>query len=56
MLILLQNDYGKYMCRYLLVQLDDYTGQTFIIEDNRAELDYTTKSDRAGHLPVLTLS
>ncbi|XP_026325674.1 mitochondrial import inner membrane translocase subunit Tim21 [Hyposmocoma kahamanoa] len=51
-----KNDYGTYMCRYLLVQLDDYTGQTFIIEDNRAELDYTTKSDRGGHLPMLTLS
>lgn len=54
--IFFQNDYGTYLCRYLLVQLDDYTGKTYIIEDNRAELDYTTKSERAGHLPTLTLS
>ncbi|XP_059060369.1 mitochondrial import inner membrane translocase subunit Tim21 [Achroia grisella] len=36
-----QNDYGNYMCRYLLVQLDDFSGKTFIIEDNRADLDKT---------------
>uniref|UniRef100_A0A2A4JLB5 Mitochondrial import inner membrane translocase subunit Tim21 n=1 Tax=Heliothis virescens TaxID=7102 RepID=A0A2A4JLB5_HELVI len=37
-----QNEYGNYLCRYLLVQLDDYTGKTFIIEDNRADLDKKT--------------
>ncbi|KAM3964593.1 mitochondrial import inner membrane translocase subunit Tim21 [Aphomia sociella] len=48
-----QNDYGNYMCRYLLVQLDDFTGKTFIIEDNRAELDKTK-----SHIgfPALTLT
>lgn len=48
-----QNDYGNYMCRYLLVQLDDHSGKTFIIEDNRAELD-NTKPDIA--FPTLTLT
>ncbi|CAG4998442.1 unnamed protein product [Parnassius apollo] len=48
-----QNEYGNYMCRYLLVQLDDYSGKTFIIEDNRAELDHT-KPEFGGHLPALT--
>ncbi|XP_047987451.1 mitochondrial import inner membrane translocase subunit Tim21 [Leguminivora glycinivorella] len=48
-----QNDYGNYQCRYLLVQLDDYSGKTFIIEDNRAELD---RKDFAGQLPTLTLT
>ncbi|CAG9784291.1 unnamed protein product [Diatraea saccharalis] len=48
-----QNDYGNYMCRYLLVQLDDYSGKTFIIEDNRAELDNQNKF--GGALPALTL-
>ncbi|KAL4712890.1 hypothetical protein ACJJTC_011960 [Scirpophaga incertulas] len=49
-----QNDYGNYVCRYLLVQLDDYSGKTFIIEDNRAELDNQSKF--GGSLPTLTLS
>ncbi|XP_037297997.1 mitochondrial import inner membrane translocase subunit Tim21-like [Manduca sexta] len=49
-----QNEYGNYMCRYLLVQLDDFSGKTFIIEDNRAELD-RSKSD-IGQLPTLTLT
>ncbi|CAH0404925.1 unnamed protein product [Chilo suppressalis] len=49
-----QNDYGNYMCRYLLVQLDDYSGKTFIIEDNRAELDHQNKF--GGALPALTLN
>ncbi|XP_013201234.2 mitochondrial import inner membrane translocase subunit Tim21 [Amyelois transitella] len=49
-----QNDYGNYMCRYLLVQLDDYSGKTFIIEDNRAELDHV-KPDASG-FPTLTLT
>ncbi|XP_063376437.1 mitochondrial import inner membrane translocase subunit Tim21 [Cydia fagiglandana] len=48
-----QNDYGNYQCRYLLVQLDDYSGKTFIIEDNRAELD---RKDFTGQLPTLTLT
>ncbi|CAH2104453.1 unnamed protein product [Euphydryas editha] len=50
-----QNEYGNYQCRYLLVQLDDYSGKTFIIEDNRAELD-NTKSDFGSALPTLTLT
>lgn len=36
---LFQNEYGNFLCRYLLVQLDDHSGKTFVIEDNRAELD-----------------
>lgn len=50
-----QNEYGNYQCRYLLVQLDDYSGKTFIIEDNRAELDHS-KSDFGSALPTLTLT
>ncbi|XP_041970647.1 mitochondrial import inner membrane translocase subunit Tim21 [Aricia agestis] len=50
-----QNEYGNYQCRYLLVQLDDYSGKTFIIEDNRAELD-KSKSDFGSQLPTLTLT
>ncbi|XP_014369794.2 mitochondrial import inner membrane translocase subunit Tim21 [Papilio machaon] len=50
-----QNEYGNYMCRYLLVQLDDFTGRTFIVEDNRAELDHQ-KSDFGSQLPTLTLT
>ncbi|CAK1550057.1 unnamed protein product [Leptosia nina] len=50
-----QNDYGNYMCRYLLVQLDDYSGKTFIIEDNRTDLDQT-KAEFGGQLPSLTLT
>lgn len=50
-----QNEYGNYQCRYLLVQLDDYTGKTFIIEDNRAELD-NTKPEFGSQLPTLTLT
>lgn len=49
-----QNENGNYMCRYLLVQIDDFSGKTFIIEDNRAELD-RTKQD-FGHLPTITLT
>ncbi|XP_072936501.1 mitochondrial import inner membrane translocase subunit Tim21 [Epargyreus clarus] len=49
-----QNEYGNYLCRYLLVQLDDYSGKTFIIEDNRAELD--TKSGFGSQLPTLSLT
>ncbi|KAL0849360.1 hypothetical protein ABMA28_013670 [Loxostege sticticalis] len=49
-----QNEYGNYMCRYLLVQLDDFSGKTFIIEDNRAELDSQNKF--GGALPTLTLN
>ncbi|XP_026757169.2 mitochondrial import inner membrane translocase subunit Tim21 [Galleria mellonella] len=48
-----QNEYGNYMCRYLLVQLDDFSGKTFIIEDNRAELD-KSKSDIG--FPTLNLT
>ncbi|XP_045521628.1 mitochondrial import inner membrane translocase subunit Tim21 [Pieris brassicae] len=51
-----QNEYGNYMCRYLLVQLDDYSGKTFIIEDNRAELDQSEKVDYTSQLPTLTLT
>lgn len=51
---LFQNEYGNYMCRYLLVQLDDFSGKTFIIEDNRAELDSQNKF--GGALPTLTLN
>ncbi|XP_049870390.1 mitochondrial import inner membrane translocase subunit Tim21 [Pectinophora gossypiella] len=51
-----QNDYGNYLFRYLLVQLDDYTGRTFIIEDNRAELDNPNKSVLSTELPTLSLS
>ncbi|KAG7311369.1 hypothetical protein JYU34_002408 [Plutella xylostella] len=47
-----QNDYGNYLCRYLLVQLDDFSGKTFIIEDNRAELD--KKID--VQMPILSLT
>ncbi|KAJ0181970.1 hypothetical protein K1T71_002692 [Dendrolimus kikuchii] len=50
-----QNEYGNYQCRYLLVQLDDFTGKTFIIEDNRAELD-NSKPEFGGQLPTLTLT
>ncbi|CAG4944274.1 unnamed protein product [Colias eurytheme] len=50
-----QNEYGNYMCRYLLVQLDDYSGKTFIIEDNRAELD-KTPAEFNGQFPTLTLT
>lgn len=50
----LQNEYGNYMCRYLLVQLDDYSGKTFIIEDNRAELD--KKGHDYAQLPTLQLT
>lgn len=49
-----QNDYGNYLCRYLLVQLDDFSGKTFIIEDNRAELDRS--SSLGGPLPTLALT
>lgn len=49
-----QNEYGNYLCRYLLVQLDDYSGKTFIIEDNRAELD--KKGNEFGQLPTLQLT
>ncbi|KOB71045.1 putative mitochondrial import inner membrane translocase subunit tim21 [Operophtera brumata] len=49
-----QNEYGNYICRYLLVQLDDYTGKTFIIEDNRAELD--AKTGAGSPFPTLTLT
>lgn len=52
-LFLFQNVYGNYECRYILVQLDDYSGRTFIIEDNRAELDQKGSSNI---LPTLTLS
>lgn len=48
-----KNDYGNYECRYLIVQLDDYSGRTFIIEDNRATLD---KKGDFMNLPVLTLT
>ncbi|KAI5632169.1 TIM21 domain-containing protein [Phthorimaea operculella] len=51
-----QNEYGNYMCRYLLVQLDDYSGRTFIIEDNRAELDHSTKGGLGAQLPTLQLT
>ncbi|XP_022122235.2 mitochondrial import inner membrane translocase subunit Tim21 [Pieris rapae] len=51
-----QNEYGNYLCRYLLVQLDDYSGKTFIIEDNRAELDQSEKADYTSQLPTLTLT
>ncbi|CAG9566739.1 unnamed protein product [Danaus chrysippus] len=50
-----QNEYGNYQCRYLLVQLNDYSGKTFIIEDNRATLDQN-KSDFSNQLPTLTLT
>ncbi|XP_050670225.1 mitochondrial import inner membrane translocase subunit Tim21 [Leptidea sinapis] len=50
-----QNENGKYMCRYLLVVLDDYSGKTFIIEDNRAELDATPEQFER-QLPTLTLT
>ncbi|XP_038223104.1 mitochondrial import inner membrane translocase subunit Tim21 [Zerene cesonia] len=50
-----QNEYGNYMCRYLLVQLDDYSGKTFIIEDNRAELDKSS-AEFNGQFPTLTLT
>ncbi|XP_068621352.1 mitochondrial import inner membrane translocase subunit Tim21 [Battus philenor] len=50
-----QNEYGNYVCRYLLVQLDDFSGKTFIIEDNRAELDHT-KPNFGSQLPTLTLT
>ncbi|KAJ2953743.1 hypothetical protein O0L34_g1369 [Tuta absoluta] len=51
-----QNEYGNYMCRYLLVQLDDYSGRTFIIEDNRAELDHSAKAGFGSQLPTLQLT
>lgn len=50
----LQNEYNNYICRYLLVQLDDYTGKTFIIEDNRAALD--AKTGAGSPFPSLTLT
>ncbi|XP_047544723.1 mitochondrial import inner membrane translocase subunit Tim21 [Vanessa atalanta] len=50
-----QNEYGNYLCRYLLVQLDDYSGKTFVIEDNRAELDQV-KSEFGSVLPTLNLT
>lgn len=50
-----QNEYGNYQCRYLLVQVDDFTRKTFIIEDNRAELD-NTKPEFGSQLPTLTLT
>ncbi|XP_050361490.1 mitochondrial import inner membrane translocase subunit Tim21 [Nymphalis io] len=50
-----QNEYGNYLCRYLLVQLDDYSGKTFVIEDNRAELDHS-KSEFGSVLPTLNLT
>ncbi|CAH0700478.1 unnamed protein product [Spodoptera exigua] len=49
-----QNEYGNYLCRYLLVQLDDYSAKTFIIEDNRAELD--KKTDFSSALSALTIN
>ncbi|KAJ8729311.1 hypothetical protein PYW08_000892 [Mythimna loreyi] len=49
-----QNEYGNYLCRYLLVQLDDYTAKTFIIEDNRAELD--KKQDLGAAFSTLSLN
>lgn len=53
-ILLLQNEYGNYECRYLLVQLDDYSGKTFIIEDNRAALDHAKAE--FGSLPTLSLT
>ncbi|KAF9804088.1 hypothetical protein SFRURICE_020516 [Spodoptera frugiperda] len=49
-----QNEYGNYLCRYLLVQLDDYSAKTFIIEDNRAELD--KKTGFSNSLSALTIN
>ncbi|XP_069354170.1 mitochondrial import inner membrane translocase subunit Tim21 [Maniola hyperantus] len=51
-----QNEYGNYECRYLLVQLDDYSGKTFIIEDNRAFLDHAKSEVGSQQLPTLTLT
>ncbi|GBP38615.1 Mitochondrial import inner membrane translocase subunit Tim21 [Eumeta japonica] len=48
-----QNAYGNYECRYLIVQLDDYSGRTFVIEDNRNELDQIKDANK---LPSLNLS
>ncbi|CAB3230833.1 unnamed protein product [Arctia plantaginis] len=49
-----KNEYDNYQCRYLLVQLDDYSGKTIIIEDNRAELD--KKGTDFGQMPTLQLT
>ncbi|XP_075992475.1 mitochondrial import inner membrane translocase subunit Tim21 [Anticarsia gemmatalis] len=51
-----QNEYGNYLCRYLLVQLDDFSGKTFIVEDNRAELDKKVQGQDFGQFPALQLS